>query len=199
MIAYFPPVNHQLVWPDPAKSKYEKQKSLFRKNMTCIICGKCKDGVVLVADRKIICSTNSVETRDKIFMDFTPFVVASSGYTTSFDNFRREAKDLAVRSRGFRVPGQQVFATVPYDPTAFSGVATYTSSSLWPHPTIPRANYLDGLRSIVKRYKTEVNSDPTYEFDVVVATRAEDTGSAYLSYIIEIITIMTRFVSLCML
>jgi hypothetical protein len=153
--------------------------------MTCIIGSKCKDGVVLVADRKVICSTNSVESREKIFMDFTPFVVASSGYTMSFDNFRREAKDLAIRSRVFRIPGESFFSAIPYDPTAFSGVAINTISPSWPHPVIPLTNYLDGLKSIVKRYKTEVNSDPTYEFDIIVASRAEDTGLAYLSYIDE--------------
>ncbi|MGH9953649.1 MAG: hypothetical protein ACRD5J_18695, partial [Nitrososphaeraceae archaeon] len=88
-------------------------------------------------------------------------------------------------SRGFQIPGQPVFATVPYDPSAYSGVAIYTSSSSWPHPVIPLTNYLNGLRSIVKKYKTDVRSDPSYTFDVIVASRAEDTGLAYLSYIDE--------------
>jgi 20S proteasome alpha/beta subunit len=46
--------------------------------MTCIIRGgKCIDGVVLVADRKVIYGNGNVVSREKIFKDYHPFVIAS--------------------------------------------------------------------------------------------------------------------------
>jgi 20S proteasome alpha/beta subunit len=37
--------------------------------MTCIIGGKCKDGIVLIADRKITDEeTNQVEYKEKLFI-----------------------------------------------------------------------------------------------------------------------------------
>jgi 20S proteasome alpha/beta subunit len=152
--------------------------------MTCIIGFKCVDGVVLVADRRVINCNRSVQRREKIFMDFHPFVVASSGSTTSFDNFRREAKDLAIRSLGYHDPQQQKFTTVPYNAAAVSGVAEiYPSISSINHPAIPLYSYLDGLKNIVKKYKSELKNNSDYSFDVLVASRAEDSGAAYLSYI----------------
>jgi hypothetical protein len=184
LMAHYSTVNRQLIRSNQTNSKYKKQQKLSHKKMTCIIGGKCKDGVVLVADRKVILQTGSVESREKIFMDFHPFVVASSGYATSFDNFRREAKDLAIKSRGYYGPQQQNFTTVSYNPAAYSGVTrVITSDSSNQHPVIPLHSYLDGLKNIVKKYKSELKNDPTYKFDVLVASRAEDTGSAYLSYI----------------
>ena len=68
--------------------------------MTCIIGGKCSDGVVLVADRKVICYNRNVTSREKIFKDFHPYVIAASGDTNSFDNFKHDALTLAQKSRG---------------------------------------------------------------------------------------------------
>jgi 20S proteasome alpha/beta subunit len=152
--------------------------------MTCIIGCKCVDGVVLVADRRVINYTESVQPREKIFMDFHPFVVASSGSTTAFDNFRKDAKDLAIRSLGYHDLQQQKFTTVPYDAAAVSGaVEIYSSISSINHPAIPLHSYLDGLKNIVKKYKSELRSNSDYSFDVLIASRAEDSMGVYLSYI----------------
>jgi 20S proteasome alpha/beta subunit len=68
--------------------------------MTCIIGGKCSNGIVLVADRTVIYDNGNVMSKEKIFCDYYPFVVASSGSTMLFDKFRREAKESAQRSIG---------------------------------------------------------------------------------------------------
>src|SRR3981081_291213 len=74
--------------------KYKKQAKKIPK-MTCIIGGRCKEGVILAGDWKIIEDDGSVEFKKKIFMDYYPVVSASSGYTTQLGNFRREAREAA--------------------------------------------------------------------------------------------------------
>lgn len=65
--------------------------------MTCIIGGKCIDGVALVGDKKITDEeTRQVEYKEKLFIFkkeglFYPIVVGSSGTIDLYDKFKREA------------------------------------------------------------------------------------------------------------
>ena len=149
--------------------------------MTCIVGGKCIDGVVLVADRRVIYPNDSLESRDKIFMDFHPFVIASSGSTSSFDNFRREAKELANKLSGYYDEKGQRFTTFPVDPSVTSGVATlyHTSKESPQYPVIRLYKYLEELKIIVQKYKKESF------FDVLVASRTLDNMDTHLEYIGE--------------
>jgi 20S proteasome alpha/beta subunit len=67
-----------------AKIKYRKPLKKHRK-VTCIIGGKCKNGVVLFADKKIRNpNTDALEYREKLFIFqkdyfYYPIVVGSSG------------------------------------------------------------------------------------------------------------------------
>jgi 20S proteasome alpha/beta subunit len=170
------------------ESRHIELKQLSKKlykRMTCIIGGVCDNGIILAADRRVLYADGSIESREKIFKDFHPFVVASSGYTGSFDNFRKEAKELANKSRGYYDERQHQFTTTPYDPSVTSGVAvTYHTSIASPHyPVIPFHSYLDGLKRIIQKYKREAAGNPSYFFDVLVVARTQDNMHAYLGYI----------------
>lgn len=64
--------------------------------MTCIIGGRCSDGVVLSADRKIVdVDIRDVTYRKKLYQYYYPIVVGSSGHIDPFDNFMKEALEAA--------------------------------------------------------------------------------------------------------
>jgi 20S proteasome alpha/beta subunit len=58
-----------------------------REPLTYILGSRCKDGVVLLGDRKVTNGTD-VLYEDKIFMDRPPIVVGSSGVYALFEKFR---------------------------------------------------------------------------------------------------------------
>lgn len=57
--------------------KYRKQVKKTPK-MTCIIGGRCKEGVILAGDWKITNDDGSFEFKKKIYIDYYPVVIASS-------------------------------------------------------------------------------------------------------------------------
>lgn len=134
--------------------------------MICIIGGKCKDGIVLAADWKVISDDGSIGFKKKIFMDYYPVVVASSGYTIQLGNFRREVKEAA-----------QSF--LPQSVSDISGgFSTYPIEDE-DRPTIMIYPYLDKLKEIVRKYKKESNR--------LVAIQTKDKGQAF------IISMMTEY------
>ena len=149
--------------------------------MTCIIGGKCSDGVVLVADRKVICYNRNVTSREKIFKDFHPYVIAASGDTNSFDNFKHDALTLAQKSRGTFNDTSQ-FSPLRFDSSVFSGV-TQVYSSPTSYPIIHQPTYLKGLEQLVQERRNSIrrNKDQ-YVFDVLIASQTSE-GLAHLSYI----------------
>lgn len=149
--------------------------------MTCIIGGKCTDGVALVADRKIIYGNGNVRSKEKIFKDYHPYVIAASGETISFDNFRKEALELAQNSRGM-FNERAEFRPLQFDSSVFSGVAQLYSSSTT-YPVIHHPRYLEGLKQIARKKKDDVKQNKDrYRFDVLVASQTNE-GLARLSYI----------------
>lgn len=56
--------------------------------MTYILGSRCKDGVVLVADRKVTYEDGHVEWQDKLFMDFSAIVFGAAGPIALIDKFR---------------------------------------------------------------------------------------------------------------
>ena len=69
--------------------------------MTYILGAKCCDGVVLVADRKIIHDDDTVEYEDKLFRPSpAPIVYDSSGSTFLFQNFKEESFIAAKKHKG---------------------------------------------------------------------------------------------------
>ena len=71
------------------------RKVIEKPKMTCIIGRVCEDGVVLIADRKVTYENGDVKSENKIFCEYNPFVIASSGYTTPFKNFMGYSRELA--------------------------------------------------------------------------------------------------------
>lgn len=60
-----------------------------RREMTCIVGGKCKDGVVIVSDRKTTYKDHPTDYREKIHkLGFHPIITAGAGGSTVYNNFR---------------------------------------------------------------------------------------------------------------
>lgn len=119
--------------------------------MTCIIALRCDDGIVLVGDRKVRYGNGNVVSREIIFKDYHPFVIESSGDTMSFDDFRRQAKELAQRFLGI-YNDALVFKHMPFDQRNISGITSRYSNPT-AYPIIPHSHYLDGLKEIVRKKK----------------------------------------------
>jgi len=68
-----------------------------RTDMTYIIGARCKDGVVLVGDRKVTLESGTdFDFEDKIFMDVSNIIVGSSGVSGLFDKFRSRVSAYVV-------------------------------------------------------------------------------------------------------
>ena len=71
----------------PSSRLIKAKKVIEKPKMTCIIGRVCDDGIVLIADRKVTHENDNVTSEEKIFYEYHPFVIASSGYITPFKNF----------------------------------------------------------------------------------------------------------------
>ncbi len=70
-----------------------------RKAVTYILGARCKDGVVLVSDRKFTTSSGETQYQDKLFADKDFYVVGSSGTLGLFDKFRTEVIHAVIQMR----------------------------------------------------------------------------------------------------
>jgi 20S proteasome alpha/beta subunit len=57
--------------------------------MTVVIGAKCKDSIVLIADRKLTRKSGEVEWKEKIFGDLSHVLVGYTGDAEMFDIFRK--------------------------------------------------------------------------------------------------------------
>lgn len=80
------------------------------KELTYILGSQCKDGIVLVGDRKI--SGAEYPWEDKIFMDISNLVVGSSGVYALFDKFRGKLLDFIASQAGQPLPIQKFLETI---------------------------------------------------------------------------------------
>jgi 20S proteasome alpha/beta subunit len=165
-----------------SKPKNRKQFNNSPK-MTCIIGGKCIDGVVLVADKKIVDEkSNLVEYKEKLFIFqresfYYPIVVGSSGTIPLYDKFKREAIETIQEInpvpppfdyRNFNAGNFQVSGRIYF-------YSSDTSKEVTLYP------YLKKLEDIIKKYKKEYISRG---FDVLFAAQVQHKG-AVLSHIRE--------------
>jgi 20S proteasome alpha/beta subunit len=154
------------------EAKYKKSL-LNKKPMTCIIAGNCSDGIVLVADRKVRYGNGNVAYREKIFMDYYPYVIASSGDTTLFDNFRKEALQLAQKSLGI-YDEKQEFKSITFDPKNILGIVQKYSNPTT-YPIIPDTKYLEGLKQIFNDKKADIKRNKDrYAFDILIAYQIDN-------------------------
>ena len=165
----------------PSSRLIKAKKVIEKPKMTCIIGRVCDDGIVLIADRKVTYENGNVNSEDKIFREYYPFVIGSSGYTTPFKNFLRKSLELAQKSLGI-FDEQQNFQNLPSDFRNISGAA-FRYSNISSFPVIRLFNYLEDLGTIVKNSNTNPSNE--YHFDILVATQNYDTSKATLHYIDE--------------
>lgn len=146
--------------------------------MTCVISGRCSNGVVLAADRKIVdYDTRDVVYREKLYQYYNPIVVGSSGSIGAFDNFRREALEAAqyitpqtsldLKNHGYVMSG--IVNVQP--PTTSHAVPQKSVINLYP--------YIEKLSEIIRKYRKNYS---TYNFDVIFAAQTQQKG-AFLEYI----------------
>lgn len=170
-MAHFSPVNRRLI-------NKQNSKSLQRQpRMTCIISARCSNGVVFVADRKIVNEyTRDVEYRAKLYPYYYPIVVGSSGDVDPFDSFQREALDAAQKIKPEISPplatyNYQISGIIHVMPTELFQDSTH-ESVLNLHP------YLEKLAGIITKYRKRYRTN----FDVLFAAQTQERG-AVLQYI----------------
>ena len=81
---------------------YENQYNRYlseRRDLTYILGARCKDGIVLVGDRRVSRGYGSYEYEDKIFSDVPSVVIGASGVVSLFDKFRDEISSIALSNR----------------------------------------------------------------------------------------------------
>src|SRR5215211_1075772 len=80
-----------------------KQLSTKRHNkMTCIIGGKCSDGVVLISDSKITYDNHPPDYTAKLHGEFYPIITGGAGPTDLYDTFRTNI--VPVMQSGSLIP-----------------------------------------------------------------------------------------------
>jgi len=72
---------------------------------TTIIAGKCTDGVVLIADRKMTFENTPDAFQDKIFSPYFPIVLAGAGDNDLIDKFVQKALAKAQEIHEKFIPG----------------------------------------------------------------------------------------------
>jgi 20S proteasome alpha/beta subunit len=157
------------------KYRYPLKKTT---KMTCIIGGKCNDGVVLVADKKVIDSeTHLFEFMEKLFIFqkdyfYYPIVVGSSGTIQLYDKFKEEAiRELEKINPN---PTSFSFQSVTKDSINVSGtIYPYTSMSGSSKEVI-LDQYLKTLENIIKKYKRDYASK---DFDVLFVAQVHQKGA----------------------
>src|SRR5512133_319687 len=85
--------------------KYNKTIKSKLQKMTCIIGGRCKDGVVMIADRKVTYINDPPRYREKIFSPYYPIVLAPAGYNDLIDKFVQKALEKAQEIHQESIPG----------------------------------------------------------------------------------------------
>lgn len=163
-----------------AVSKYKKTKNIMRPRMTCIIGGKCRDGVTLIADKKISNPvTGAFEFREKLFIFqkenfYYPIVIGFSGTVPLYEKFKREAMETLEKINPPTFSPMNF--TESFNISVSGTIYPYslgTSRQVILHP------YLEELENLIKKYKNQYRNE---RFDVLFAAQVKFRG-ADLHYI----------------
>jgi hypothetical protein len=137
--------------------------------MTYILGSKCKDGVVLIADRKITYPDGHIDYKDKLSMYYYPIVLGGAGSTPMLNNF---ADDILRETQKIT------------DLSSVSGTVFFNPPSKMIYPYF--VNYGEYIRKVEesvmaldKRYKNALGD---MRFDALIATQTQDRG-ALLHYV----------------
>jgi len=155
----------------PLSLELKRQRAL-----TCIIGGKCSDGVV--SDKKIT-DYKSYRIQDKLIVDFYPVVVGSSGSLILYEKFRPRAQELANKlldSNGRHmnndITADLVRTSGAFQPYNFGNVVD----------AINTTKYSDGLEDIVRDINNYYSSSVGETFDLLIGIQEQVSGSK-LQYI----------------
>jgi 20S proteasome alpha/beta subunit len=142
--------------------------------MTTIIGGKCTDGVVLIADRKVIHQDDRDTYRDKIFSPYYPIAIASAGNNDLIDKFIRTALERAQNMH-------EKFSRGSFAP--ISG-AVFWDRSQDANRAINYIEYLNELEDVVRSINDahKYGLDSNSLIDCLIGVWTRDRGSK-LSYI----------------
>lgn len=161
----------------PSQLKLIKLKNTTSDSlkMTCIIGGKCEDGVVLIADRKIVDKeTERVSYAEKISSNYNPIVFASSGSTIQYRNFKRDA----LHALQPLTNSQHNYKDTKFSPRVSGAVNTYSinfnsKKILEPDNSVILFSYIDKLQTTIRELRKNNNRD----FDVLFCTQTQDRGA----------------------
>jgi len=129
--------------------------------MTCIIGGKCKDGVVLISDRKITYVDKPSEFRNKLHRDYYPIVTGGAGGSKVYENFRHKL-----------LPQLQ---SVQWKEIQVSGIIPMYSSN---------ENNFFNYQNRISQIVVEVNTGEPDEYKTELLTAIQlSSGDAILTYI----------------
>ena len=157
------------------KSNNKCEKAIVkRRRMTTIIGGKCTDGVVLIADRKVIRQDGPDTYRDKIFSPYHPIIIGSAGNNDLIDKFIQKAFTKAQEMHEKSIQGS--FAPV-------SG-SVFWSKTQDANRAINYIEYLNELEDVVRNINDahKYGLDPNSLIDCLIGVWTQDRGSK-LSYI----------------
>lgn len=90
------------------RKEYSKQL-LERTKMTCIIGARCKDGVLLAGDTRILRGLSIVQQEKIIKLNEIPVVYAYSGTTALMDNFLKSVNKLLISDEKIKNERGDVF------------------------------------------------------------------------------------------
>jgi 20S proteasome alpha/beta subunit len=170
------------VYPSISKLKYKRPLKNHPK-LTCIIGGKCEDGVVLVSDSKVTYYDHPpLNNQPKLHSDFYHIVTGGAGSTDLYNGFKTNA--LFATQPGIKIPETFRLEQLPEynlkQPVQTSGVIhmysnEYNFSSL-------QNNFGNLVKGINKsKYARDIDGS----LEVLVATQIEDKGTAELTHITE--------------
>lgn len=132
--------------------------------MTTIIGGKCVDGVILVADRKLTYFYRPTEYIEKIHRDYYPIVTSAAGGSNAYINFRNKL-----------LPEIQP-EPKPWENMKVSGVIEMVSDRL----ENTYSHYRTHLTTIVKEVnRNEADSD---KIQLLVAMQIKNQGAVLLLF-----------------
>jgi hypothetical protein len=148
--------------------------------LTCIIGGKCIDGVVLVSDSKVTYEDHPPSYEPKLHSEFYHIVTGGAGSTDLYKGFRTNA--ISATQSGTIIPEnirlEQPLVNESKQPVQTSGIVHMYSSEY------NFASLQNNFRILVKAVNnSNLARDLNGSLEILVATQIGDTRTAVLTYI----------------
>jgi hypothetical protein len=149
--------------------------------MTCIIGGKCSEGVVLISDSKITYDDHPPDNTTKLHREFHPIITGGAGSTDLYDIFMGNI--VQVMQSGAVIPD-----SFPSQPIRSASPVVQTSGVIHLYAPGSAGGYNHG--AIQNRFSTLVKriqaTGRRGNLEVLTATQLEDVREAKLTHITDI-------------